>query len=322
MVLSYTVRVICLTLCSVGLLQSLLECIAWRIASLLARQTDTGNARRVEWLLFLLALFARIIPWVIVLTVWVPAYMRAEDNPAGERVSLLCCTDAVVAAAWSLLCCLRAVKAWLAGWRLRRQCGVFSEDQGGVPVALYPGARPVVAVAGVLRQQIIVSESMLAPEQFSAASVNLALRHESAHVRHHDNLRLLVLTLLPHLPLATPTRLSVTQQWRLVTEMAADEEGVAGSPHESLLLAELLVRMARDSNRFMPEGSFALLGRSEDLRARVERLLRVPLQQENCASMARQTAAVLASGVIIFCLFCFLFRQIGHQAAEALLHLG
>jgi hypothetical protein len=47
----------------------------------------------------------------------------------------------------------------------------------------------------------------------------------------------------------------------------------AGKPEQSVLLAEMLVTMARANKHPLPSLHLALLSRQEDLQARVERLL-------------------------------------------------
>ena len=328
MQLSYTYRLICLALCSAGLLLLLMESIAWMAAPLLLAQSASANARRAERSLFLLALFARLAPWLVALGAWVPAYVRGEDNLLQERVGWLCITGAICVLAWSLHCCLRALRAWVSAQRCCRVCLQAGTTPTGLPMLIHPSERPLLAVAGLFRPRMIVSRSLLTSGHLSADALDLAFLHEGAHARHYDNLKLAILTLLPHIPFATRSRPSVEQQWRLAAEMAADEDGVNGRPEHSVLLAETLVAMARKSSQLVPRGSLALLSRPEDLRIRVERLLqRRPVDLRGAQTTALHYLSdrakyALLSGLALLTALCYLGWELGHHAAEVLLHIG
>ena len=196
------------------------------------------------------------------------------------------------------------------------------------PVLLHPGERSLLAVAGVFSARVIVSQPLLNTARFSAAGLEVAFAHEAAHIRHRDNLKLFLLTLLPHIPMATRNRPSIYQRWRLAAELAADEEGVRGEPARSLALAQMLVTMAREANAVPPRGLMALFSAPEHLRVRVERLLAaraVPPSAASSAKAGRRDLRVwllftASTGVLsAVSLLCVLF---GHRAAELLLHLG
>jgi hypothetical protein len=325
MQLSYVCRLVFLVLCGAGLLQLLLEFIAWQMAPLFIRQTIAVSARRGERSLFLLALFARVSPWPVVLCAWLPAYMRGEDNVSGERVGFFCLIGAAGVLVWSLLCCLRVVWAWVGTWRFCNRCSAAGNSHYGLPVLLYPGERPLLALVGVFRSRIIVSQSLLNSKRFSAEFMDIALRHETAHARQHDNMKLLLLSLVPHFPLATRKQASLGQHWRLAAEMAADEDGVMGQPERCVQLAELLVTMARETNTLIPQGSFALLARPEDLGARVDRLLSQAVRSAthgDFSQAALQTGCTLVLGIGSLITLCYLCAHLGHRAAEVLLHIG
>jgi hypothetical protein len=322
MQLSYLSRLICMALASAGLLLLVTEALAWLVAPRLLASTLSVDARRSERNLFVLAVSARLLPWIIACGVLLPAYMRGEENRSGERVGLFCIAAAAGLLAATVLCASRACAAWLWTQRCRSLCNEAGARPNGLPLLIHPSERPLLAVAGLFRPRIMVSRCMLDSRRFSPASMEIAFGHESAHAASHDNLKLLLLSMLPGLPLGTRTRPSAAQLWRLAAEMAADEAGSRGRRDRSILLAELLVKLARERSHPTPQGSFALLSRSEDLRLRVDRLLQErPLGQEQRKRKLLPSLA-LAAGLMIGLILCLVCARHGHRAAETLLHLA
>ncbi len=328
MQLSYTCRLLCLALCSAGVLQLLMEFLSWLAAPLVIAHASYSNARRAEGSVFLLALLARLGPWLVALGAWLPAYVRGEDNLLRERVGWFCVVAAILVAAWSVVCSLRVAQAWFSTRRCCRQCQPAGTVLDGLPLLLYPGDEPLLAVAGLFRPRIVVSQALLTPGRLKPETLDVALLHEGAHVRHRDNLKLAVLTLLPHVPFASQKHPSLDQHWRLAAELAADEEGAKGGQERSILLAELLVTLARKSRQAMPRGSFALLSRPEDLRIRVERLLQQPSVDFGCvrATAAERSSVyarcALALGSVLLGALCYLGTELGHGIAEVIFHIG
>ena len=328
MQLSYAGRLICLALCSAGTLQLVLECLAWMLAPSLGKLGRQTNARRTERSLLTLTLLARLGPWLVVLGAWLPAYMRDEDNLSPEHVGFVPIAAAFCVFALWLAGFIRLLHASILAQRLCRRCSPAGASPEGLPLLLYPGPQPLLAVAGMFRPHIIVSESLLEPGRISPAALEVALLHESAHARHHDNLKQAILWLLPHVSFATSARPSLDQHWRLAAEMAADEDGAMGIPERSILLADLLVKMARENMPAVLHGAFALLSRADDLRVRIERLLpaKPSLSHGSVSTPTRfarlQTPAVLAIACVALASFCYLGMQAGHQLSELLLHIG
>ncbi len=328
MQLSYNGRLICLALCSAGALQLVLEWLAWTLAPFLVNPGKRTNERRTERSLLSLALFARLGPWLAVLGAWLPAYMRDEDNLSPEHVGFVPLAAAFCVFALWLAGFTRLLHTSLLAQRFCRQCLPAGVSPEGLPLLLYPGTQPLLAVAGVFRPRVIISESLLAPGRISPAALEVALLHESAHARHHDNLKRAILSLLPHVPFATSGRPSLDQHWQLAAEMAADEAGVMGLPERSILLADLLVKMARGNMPTALRGTFALLSRTDDLRVRIERLLPAKSSPSHASVStptrlaSLQTPAVLAIACVALASLCYLGMQAGHRLSELLLHIG
>ena len=317
MILPYLARTLCLILCSAGLLHMALECAAWTLCPGMLRVQS--SARRTERTLFAVALASRALPWFLVFTILVPAYLRAEDNRAAEHVSLASVGFAACVLLWSLLGLLHAASTVIAAQRCVRRSTPAPDVLSQTPVLLYSGHPTLIAVAGIFRARILVGPALLEGGRYSPQALAVAFAHERAHVRHRDNLKNLLLSLLPHVALASSKRPSIQQRWRLASEMAADEEGTGGTPENSLLLAGMLVSLARQTGQAFPPGVTALHAGSEHLRLRVENLLR-----QRSASLPSQPATYskLAIGglTLLFSALCALCSLLGHRAAEFLFH--
>jgi len=185
----------------------------------------------------------------------------------------------------------------------------------------------LMAVAGLFSSSVIVSRSFLDTERFSTASLDVAFAHESAHARHRDNLKLLILSALPHIHVAAGGQ-SLGQRWRLAAEIAADEEGTQGKPERALMLAEMLIAVARGASPAVAEGLMTLSSESESLRVRVERLLELvpsvaPLEAEgNAASGALGSGFVLACCATVVAVLGCASGMLGHRFAELLFAMG
>jgi Zn-dependent protease with chaperone function len=322
MQLSYLCRLICLALFGAGLLQVVIECLVWSVSGFVTATLDGTCARRAERRMFLLVLGARIAPYILVLGLLLPSYVRGEENISYERVGLVCVAFAAVVLIWSMRNILRVVKAALTTKRYCGTCREIGRSSDGLPLLLSPDRNSLVAVAGVFRSKIIVSQALFDASRFSTGALDVALAHESAHVRHRDNLKLLLLSALPHARIQTARRPSLQQQWRLLAELAADEESVCGGgERRSVLLAETLVALARESAADLPCASIALVSRAEDLRVRVERLLEPAAVGGAIRRPVRTICAVflpvVALGALVYC--CV---YAGHEIAEFALRLG
>lgn len=326
MQLSYIGRIACVALCSIGLLQAVFECVAWVVSMTLSSNLNSQRARFIERLLFVLALTARIGPSLLVLAFLLPAYLRGENNVLTEHVGTAC----VIAAAIVFVSFSYSSARLLLGmWDMQRcfgMCHEMTRSSDGLPILLYPGGRPLLAVAGVFSSRIIVSQGLLDSSCFPATALDVAFAHERAHVRHHDNLKLLLLRMFPHITVGTSSRPSVEKQWRFFAELAADVEGTEGRWEQSLLLAEMLVAMARGGKHQLPDLYLALFSRKEDLEVRVERLLDpISAMTEGTDSVERRfqerplAAVILLSSTLVLGAIACTCIHLGHQLAESML---
>jgi Zn-dependent protease with chaperone function len=325
MMLAPLLRTLCFALVSAALLQLALEALVWRFTPRSPESASghsSRNARRTERLLLVATLAARILPWLLAFGALVPAYLHGEDNTAAEHVALPCIAAAALVVLWIATTLFRAATTSLRTQRYCGRCQPAERTIGGHQVHLHRGSRSLLAVAGIFRSRLLVSEQLLEEARVPPSALEVALTHEAAHATHRDNLKLLVLALLPSIPFATAARPSLDTRWRLAAELAADHDSTAGDAHRSLLLADLLVLLARDHSGPTPAGMVTLLSAPDHLRVRVETLLRATAPHSPSAQQSldlRLPLAALSAALVALGVACVLF---GHRAAELLLHLG
>jgi hypothetical protein len=139
-----------------------------------------------------------------------------------------------------LLCSKRIVSAW------SRSGSPLADSRWGMPALRIDSGAPVVAVAGILRPRLFIDRRVLeacAPEELDAIAA-----HERAHVRHHDNLRRLLLGA------AVGSSSGHAAAWREASERAADRHA-ASSPRAALHLAAALVRLSRAASGRAPDAA-------------------------------------------------------------------
>jgi hypothetical protein len=192
---------------------------------------------------------------------------------------------------------------------------------GGTPVHISADMSPFLAVTGLFSPRIVLSQHLLDNPAFSPQLLEIALAHESAHVRHFDNLKHFVLA---SLAISRQAMEGPLQQWRHAAENAADDEAVSLDSSRAILLAEALLVAARAvSSQRTAALSLALLPHEEELDNRIGRLLR-----DECAFAPTTTLCwrhIIGAGAFLLgssCALLHLFAASFHEAAEYALHLG
>jgi hypothetical protein len=317
MLLSYWLRVVCLTLFSIGTIQMTFRLLLRLVMPLAERSMDRMSARSQERLCFAIPVAPHLLALLLTLLLVIPQYIRNETNLQPERVGMVCFAGALAVT-------LRYLYAIFRGARLLRN-KLEPENApvitaAGLPVHLTTETYPQLAVTGLFSPRVVLSLRLLANPAFSAELLEIALAHEKAHIRNFDNLKHLVLLslVLPHHP--TDQWL---KRWRQAAEIAADEDAVSGSSSRAIQLAETLLIAARTvPAQRAPELSLSLLQHEQDLDHRIHRLLREnPLQPVTHPEKPRaiQAAALLAAGACVgFILIAASFPQL----VEYVLHLG
>lgn len=267
---------------------SLAVSTGWKFTSGLWR--SLAPARSADFL-FWLRLFPLAAAIVITAVYVVPSYLVLEpahiDEPLGPMLLVL----AGGGLAWLLGATLRAVAAQKKTSRMLSKWvqGAKGADYGApFPVLRLPHHDPVLTVAGICAPRVLVSKT--AATILTREELDVALRHEVAHIRRRDNLKKLLLRFV-----GFPSMAGLESAWLEMSEMAADDAAVS-SPSEALDLASALIKLSR----FAPVQprhvlASALLPRTKvSLTARLTRLFNwtVPQNRKSTSYMLPSAAAI------------------------------
>lgn len=198
----------------------------------------------------------------------VPSFLllepRVSSEPVGEVPLFLgvCCLALFAAGAWNAAAAHARTSRAVAGW-LAEATAVAHEP---VPVFRIRPAVPALTVAGVCSPRVLVSDA--ASAVLSAPELEIAMRHELAHVRHRDNLKKLLFYVC-----GFPGMAALEAAWADAAEMAADDGAVRCADH-ALDLASALIKLSRFAP-VHPGVAFTtgLVQNSGIVNARVARLL-------------------------------------------------
>jgi Zn-dependent protease with chaperone function len=299
----YVIRLLCLCLASFFLVSGIAGLIAASASRAAVRMAETMRPRSAARFLFLVRLLPLALGLGGVLGLCVPSYLWLEPHGTSERVGLICLTLAFLAVASCCLSLIRTARAIAGSLRCKRSwqlAGRETQLKGGASLALIvKKEEPLLALAGVLRPRLVISDAVL--RSLSPEELDAALHHENAHRVSRDNLKRLLFLLAPGaLPFVRGFSF-LEQAWARFSEWAADDEATCGDAHRALSLAGALLRVARmGSSSHLSFLHTSLVAGDRDLSARIDRLLRpdqVPL-----APLLRTRALLNAVGLgITFC---------------------
>jgi hypothetical protein len=257
-------------------------------------------------------LVIRILPMLLTLLILfglcIPSYLWLEPDATAEQVGLACVLIAclgVLAWAISVHRVLSAIAGTAHYMRLCQHDGHEATLPGdSAPVLLLDGDAPVLAVAGVVHPQLVVSRRIM--RALSSDQMDAAFRHERAHQISRDNFKRLLILLAPDVLPFVRRFSSVERNWAKFTEWAADDHAAAGNSRRALSLASALVTVAKmsstpSSKPNLPSLAASLMADDRDLSERVDRLLHAqPEVEKSWRSMlpyAGGAAAFLAASV-------------------------
>ena len=276
MILPDLLRLLCLCFASffvLNLAASFFVYVASKSALRFAESITSGGAAR-----FLLVL--RLLPFALavlfVVGLCIPSYLWLEPAATAERVSVFCVALGFVGAAIWLIAIARTALSLIASLRHLLLCRSAGQETRiawkSSLVLLVEAEAPLLAMSGVLRPRLLISNSVL--RNLSAEELDAALSHELAHRASRDNAKRFLLLLAPDiLPFVRPLQ-SLERSWSRFAEWSADDQATSGDPRRALSLAAALVRVARmGSSPPLPYLSTSLLACDRDLSARVDRLL-------------------------------------------------
>jgi beta-lactamase regulating signal transducer with metallopeptidase domain len=206
----------------------------------------------------------------VVLLLTMPSFLYLEPHAVEEAIGLGGLAMALCGAGVIVVGFVSAVAAWWRASRFVHACTANSRrlDAGvGVPAFEVSCAAPALLVSGVYRPRLLVSGR--AAELLSPSEMEVAIRHEMAHVRGRDNLKKMVLRFC-----AFPFLAALEREWLMAAEMAADDAAVTDQ-RTALDLASALIKIARASaGAPAPELAMSLVPeKGARLSVRVQRLL-------------------------------------------------
>ena len=326
MSLPYTWRLLCLCCASFFVIH-----VALAVAARLSARTAVRMAERMKpssaaRFLFVLRILPMALTVFAVLAFCVPSYLWLEPEAAGEKVGFICFLMATLGAGIWALSISRVVVAVNGTVRYLHRCERHGRkiNMAGesFPALLLEEKAPVLAVAGVVHPQLLISKSVL--NGLTADQTEAALRHEQAHRTSRDNIKRFLILLSPDILPFLRTFASLEHSWAKFTEWAADDQATAGDSHRALSLASALVRVARLGSK--PQLSFlfsSLVSDDEELSERVDRLLRPQPRPGKPAEVLvpfLTGAGTLAAGAITLVLVWPDSLSLVHQALERLVH--
>jgi beta-lactamase regulating signal transducer with metallopeptidase domain len=324
--LPYTMRLLCLCGASFFMIHLALA-VATRLgagtAVRIAEHMKPSSAAR---LLFALRMAPLVLALFAVLAFCIPSYLWLEPEATAEKVGLFCVLTAMLGVAvwasalWRVTGAVRGTNRYLH--ECERHGQKIKVPGEAAPALLLSDRVPVLAVAGVLHPQLVISKRVMT--ELSSEQREAALSHERAHCDSSDNLKRFLILLAPDaLPFCATFR-GLERAWSKFTEWSADDQASAGDPQRALSLASALVNVAKmGSKPRVGYLSCSLVGGAQELSERVDRLLRPqptpgkPVRE--VVALLGSTGALAATAIAVTTIWPGSLSLV-HQALEHLVH--
>ena len=243
---------------------SLLAILAWRVVK---HSGQTGATNSPNFL-FGLRVFPFALSAVVTVFFTFPSFWLMErpslDEDAATFILALCSLCILGAGLFRALRAQRrtelAVQKWLAG--------ATKVDQGAsVPILSAAQGAPPLILVGISKPRVMISDQATAV--LTDGELQVAIRHEISHARSGDNLKKVLVSLLPF-----PGMTGLEKDWQEAAELAADNLAVT-SLHEALDLAAALIKLSRSFQK-LPGQVLAtgLVSGPSSINLRVDRLLK------------------------------------------------
>ena len=191
-------------------------------------------------LLFLLRVLPLFASIVLTIAFVVPSFQILEPRSANEGTGTLPLALGVAAL---LLIALGSWRVITAQTRTARVVGRWLEgarpfETGSDTITLRSHRQtPPLTLVGMRKPRVLVSDSTV--ELLTGDELDIALKHELAHIRSRDNLKKLLFRFAPF-----PGMASLETAWSQAAELAADDAAVA-SANDAVDLAAALVKLSR-----------------------------------------------------------------------------
>jgi hypothetical protein len=326
MTLTYSMRLICLCCASFFMIHLALTMAVRLAAGTALRWAEYMKPSSAARFLFALRIAPLALTLFAVLAFCIPSYLWLEPEASGEKVGFVCFLTAALGFAIWALAMVRAAGAVRGTARYLHRC----EQHGRKitvpgepsPALLLADKAPILAVAGVLHPQLVISRRVM--HGLSTEQRDVALRHERAHCTAGDNLKRLLILLAPDVLPFVRTFGALERGWAKFIEFAADDQATAGDARSAVSLAGALVRVAKMGAR--PELTYlssSLMDGDHDLLQRVDRLLRPQLRPQKPVKVL--VPVLTGAGALILTAAATVSLWPGslpmvHQALEKLVH--
>ena len=288
----FALRGIAVSLTFFVLLYSLMSAIvasAWRSL----KWVNTTERRRAD-LLFRLRVLPLMAAVAITLVFVVPSFQLLEPRSIDEGLGTIplalgICALLLIAYAFfrvitAQITTSRVVAQWLEGTR-----PLLPSEHA---VALQSRESPPLTLVGVRHPKVLVSESAVA--LLSSNELDIALKHERAHMLSRDNLKKLVFRFCPF-----PGMAKLENAWAQTAELAADDAAVSRL-EDAVDLAAALVKLSRLAP--VKTAAVCTVGFvSGSVSARVARLLAWDEARKGPPLRNWERYAILPTTTILFC---------------------
>jgi hypothetical protein len=292
------------------------------IATVVSRLSDRRWRRLSARLLFGLRIAPAVVSVAFVAAVFVPSYLVFEPREAVEGFDVTLTFGAIAAGTMLTYALAQGAVAWrrtaarTGEWL--RGATPLSGAPDAVPMFAIHAPAPLMALAGLVRPRVFVSERLLTaltPQEFVAT-----VAHELSHWRARDNVKRLAMRAAPDWLRGTSVARRIERQWAVAAEHRADDCGAGRDASTRCTLASALVKVARlaPSAPAALEPISTLVGGGE-LASRIERLLDES-STPAAARRSRRSVAVGVAGIAALAIaYAPLLRAI-HEATEILVN--
>jgi Zn-dependent protease with chaperone function len=257
------------------------------------RVTEHNLANLLFWLR-VLPLFASII---VTLVFVVPSFQLLEPRSTGEGLGTMPVALGVAALVFIAWGCRRVVSAQARTSRIVARWLAGSQPLDTNAQTLTFRARrdaPPLTLVGMRKPRVLVSDSTV--ELLTSEELEVALKHELAHVRSHDNLKKLIFRFCPF-----PGMTLLEAAWSQAAELAADDAAIL-NVNDALNLAAALVKLSRlIPINAAPACTVGFVTGS--LNERVNRLLAWDQKREQRGMPIARWAALSPLVLVLFCAF-------------------
>jgi beta-lactamase regulating signal transducer with metallopeptidase domain len=256
------------------------------------RKSSAGSAN----FLFGLRIFSFVVSAVVAVFFAFPSFWLMEGatfDEDGATFVLAACSLLIVSA--GLFRVLRAqarTARAVTEWSLTGTTSEGMRGETAKPALSASSGGPALILVGIRRPRVMVSA--MARSVLSSDELQVAIRHELAHMRSRDNLKKALISATPF-----PGMSGIESAWREASELAADDAAVANRQN-ALDLAAALIKLSRNAKQW-PEPALAsgLVSRSSSIRRRVERLLQWSMTGRRVRHTWTRTLPVIFAMVII-----------------------